>query len=302
MDGRTCGMEPDRFSQIAASAELFFNVSGGTLLRDEYMTCPRKVLIDTDPGWNHFRNYPRLDSDPTWGGGHGYRAHDFFFTYAEQIGKTHCILPTLGLPWQPTRPPVVLDMWHAKPPGDVWTTVMTWKNFAESIKYQGRRYGTKEIEFEKVKTLPEQTPVKLELASGGDPPVDEWRRRGWSVVDSHSVSETPQIYRDYIVRSRGEFSVAKNVYVATRSGWFSCRSTCYMAAGRPVVVQDTGFSDFISCGEGVLAFTNLEEAAQAIEAVERDYPLHQAAARRIAETHFASDHVLGDILARIGLG
>jgi hypothetical protein len=143
--------------------------------------------------------------------------------------------------------------------------------------------------------------VKLELASGGDPPIDELQRLGWSVVDSHSVSETPQIYRDYIGRSRGEFSVAKNVYVATRSGWFSCRSTCYLAASRPVVVQDTGFSEIIPCGEGVLAFNNLEEAVEAIRRVESDYTRHQAAARRIAEQYFASDVVLGDMLSRIGL-
>jgi hypothetical protein len=302
MDGRTFGLDARRFAEVAASADLFLNVSGGTLLRDEYLQCPRKVLIDTDPGWNHFRNYPRLDSDPTWGGGHGYRAHDFFFTYAERIGQADCVLPSLGLPWQPTRPPVVLDMWSAKPPGNVWTTVMTWKNFAEAIEYRGVHYGTKETEFEKVNTLPARTPVKLEVASGGDPPLDEWQRLGWSVVDSHSVSETAQVYRDYIERSRGEFSVAKNVYVGTRSGWFSCRSTCYLAAGRPVVVQDTGFSDFIPSGEGVFAFTTLDEAVQAIEEVERNYDRHQAAARQVAEGYFASDRVLGNMLARVGLG
>jgi hypothetical protein len=301
MDGETHGMSAEHFAGIAAESDLLINVSGGTLLRSEYMACPRKILIDTDPGWNHFRNYPRLDNDPSWGGGHGYRAHDFFFTYAERIGQPDCVLPSLGLAWQPTRPPVVLDMWRAKLPGDVWTTVMTWKNFAEAIEYDGVRYGTKEIEFEKVKTLPERTTVKLELASGGDPPIDELQRLGWSVVDSHSVSETPQIYRDYIGRSRGEFSVAKNVYVATRSGWFSCRSTCYLAASRPVVVQDTGFSEIIPCGEGVLAFNNLEEAVEAIRRVESDYTRHQAAARRIAEQYFASDVVLGDMLSRIGL-
>jgi hypothetical protein len=302
MDGQSHGISAEQFAEIAAASDLFINVSGGTLLRDEYMTCPRKILIDTDPGWNHFRNYPRLDKDPSWGGGHGYRAHDFFFTYAERIGKSDCVLPTLGLTWQPTRPAVVLDRWRDKPPGEIWTTVMTWKNFAEPIEYQGVRYGTKEIEFEKVKSLPKRLPVHFELASGGDPPVDEWQDLGWSVVDSHGISATPEQYRHYIQASRGEFSVAKNVYVATRSGWFSCRSTCYLAASRPVVVQDTGFSEIIPCGEGVLAFDNPEEAIEAIRRVESDYSRHQSAARRIAQEYFASDRVLGDMLSRIGLG
>lgn len=302
MDGRNFGMEATRFAEVAADADLFLNVSGGALLRDDYMECPRKVLIDTDPGWNHFRNYPRLDADPGWGGGHGYRAHDHFFTYAERIGRADCLLPDLGLDWQPTRPPVVLDRWRAAPPGERWTTVMSWKNFAEAIEYQGTCYGAKEVEFDKVKALPQRLAVPLEVACGGEPPVAEWRRLGWSVVDSHAVSETPQAYRDYVQGSRGELSVAKNVYVATCSGWFSCRSVCYLAAGRPVVVQDTGFSEIIPCGEGVLAFSDIEEAAEAIRRVEADYPRHQAAARRIAEEHFDSDRVLGDLLARIGLG
>jgi len=302
MDGRRFGLAREQFEEIVASADLLLNVSGGTLLRDEYLKCPRKVLIDTDPGWNHFRNYPRLDADPTWGGGHGYRAHDFFFTYAERIGEQDCALPTLGLDWHPTRPPVVLDLWQPRPPAQRWTTVMTWRNFAEVIEYRGTRYGTKEIEFEKVKGMPGLTPARLELATGGaQPPLEEWRALGWSVVDAHHVSHTPEAYRRYIECSRGEFSVAKNVYVDTRSGWFSCRSTCYLAARRPVVVQDTGFSAFIPCGEGVLAFSCQEEAADALRRVESDYLRHQAAARRIAEEYFASERVLGDLLARVGL-
>ena len=115
------------------------------------------------------------------------------------------------------------------------------------------------------------------------------------------VSTTPSVYRSYLQSSRGEFSVAKNVYVATRSGWFSCRSVCYLAAGRPVVVQDTGFSEFIPTGAGLFAFRTLEEAVAGINAVESDYTRHQQAARDLARTHFGSDRVLGELLGRIGL-
>jgi len=303
LDGRTFGLSPTEFAAVVRQAGLFLNVSGGTLLREAYLACPRKVLIDTDPGWNHFRNYPRWDAQPGWQGSHGYRAHDFFFTYAERMGKPGCRLPDLGLKWQPTRPPAVLNCWRPAPPGDTWTTVLTWKNFQESIQYEGVTYGTKEMEFGKVEALPALVPGRFELALGGAAaPVERWRSLGWSVADAQSVSRTPDDYRQYIQSSRGEFSVAKNVYVATRSGWFSCRSVCYLAAGRPVVVQDTGFSDLIPTGAGLFAFSNLEEAARGVEAVEADYPRHQRAACELARTHFDSNQVLGDLLRRIGLG
>ena len=150
MDGRTFGMSAAALAEVISTADIFLNVSGGTLLRDEYMACRRKVLIDSDPGWNHFRNYPKWDASPRWQGTHGYRAHDYFFTYAEQLGRADCVLPSLGLPWQPTRPVVVLDQWREEPPGDTWTTVMTWKNFQEPIVYDGVAYGTKEMEFERI--------------------------------------------------------------------------------------------------------------------------------------------------------
>jgi hypothetical protein len=302
MDGETYGMDDESFAEVIDTADLFLNVSGGTLLRKEYMPCRRKVLIDSDPGWNHFRNYPRWDANPNWYGSHGYRAHDFFFTYAERMGRDDCVLPSLGLDWQPTRPPVVLDCWKSEPPGEKWTTVMTWKNFQETIEHNGVTYGTKEMEFGKVQELPIRVQAPLELAVGGaQAPREAWRALGWLVIESEAISRTAEEYRRYLQRSRGEFSVAKNVYVATRCGWFSCRSVCYLAAGLPVVVQDTGFSEFIPTGQGLFAFGNLDEAEAGIEAVESDYPRHQRAARELAQTHFASEVVIGDLLRRIGL-
>jgi hypothetical protein len=303
MDGETYGVDRSQIAAILADADLLLNVSGGTLLRDEYMPCSRKVLIDTDPGWNHFRNYPRWDKCPNWHGTHGYRSHDYFFTLAEQIGQPGCVLPSLGIPWHPTRPPVVIDQWQAKPPGHKWTTVMTWENFSEAIEYGGVTYGTKEMEFGKVEALPSRTDAAFELAVGGSrAPREQWRRMGWSVVDSHSVSRTFNDYRAYIECSRGEFSVAKNVYVATRCGWFSCRSVCYLAAGRPVVIQDTGFSQTIRTGHGLFAFADLEEAVRGVRAVENDYRYHQEAAQDVARRYFDARVVLGELLDRIGLG
>jgi len=303
VDDTTYGVSPDELRRALADADLFLNVSGGTLLRDEYMSCRRKVLIDTDPGWNHFRNYPRWDAEPNWQGTHGYRAHDHFFTYATRLGDPQCLLPDLGIDWMPTRPPVLVDCWKPEGPGACWTTVMTWKTFQETIDYNGVRYGTKEMEFEKIEQLPRHTNAKLQLAMGGaEAPYGLWREIGWSVVEAEKYSQTSDAYQAYVQSSRGEVSIAKNVYVATTSGWFSCRSVCYLAAARPVVVQDTGFSTGLPVGSGLLCFTNFEEAKEALCDVERNYDMHAEAAREVARSCFSAETVLGDLLGRIGLG
>jgi len=179
---------------------------------------------------------------------------------------------------------------------------MTWDNFRQPIEYEGKVYGTKELEFAKIEDLPRSTKASLEVAAGGNqPPLDRWRGLGWMVTDAVSVSRTAEVYRHYVQQSRGEFSVAKNVYVATASGWFSCRSACYLAAGRPVVVQDTGFSEVLPTGMGLLAFSTREDARRALEAVEADYEAHQDAARDLAREHLRAETVIQDLLDQIGM-
>ncbi|HEX5472958.1 MAG TPA: hypothetical protein VFW73_13785 [Lacipirellulaceae bacterium] len=301
--GEFYGLSLHELYEVIATADLFLNVSGGTLLRDEYMACSCKVLIDTDPGWNHFVNYPRWDARPRWQNTHGYRAHDHFFTYAERLGRADCSLPDMGLAWHPTRPPVVLDRWKGVGNGRTWTTVMTWNNFHKPVEYQGRTYGTKEMEFAKIESIPIKHPgVQFQLATGGsEAPIEKWKRSGWQVVDSHSVSESLTDYRIYIETSRGELSVAKNLYVATKSGWFSCRSACYLAAGRPVIVQDTGFAEILPTGEGLFPFTNTREAEDAIAIVESDYDKQARAARDLAAEYLDGRRIVGNMLQRIGL-
>ena len=301
--GECFGLSQAKLKEVVRSAAVFINVSGSALLRDEYMACQHKVLIDTDPGWNHFVNYPRWDAHPGWQGTHGYRAHDHFFTYAERLGRPDCLLPNMGLTWHPTRPPVALDRWHPRGLGRAWTTVMTWNNFLKPVEYQGRIFGTKEMEFSKIEAAPKSRPdVQFEIAKGGaDAPVSRWQTAGWNVIDSHSISATPDDYRRYIETSRGELSVAKNLYVATRSGWFSCRSACYLAAGRPVVIQDTGFPEVIPTGEGLFAFSNGAQAAAAIAEVESDFERHSLAARALAAEYFDGRRIVSSILRRVAL-
>ena len=179
---------------------------------------------------------------------------------------------------------------------------MTWNNFRKSIDYNGMTFGTKEMEFPKVEKIPSLVKSSFEIAVGGnDPPREYWKKLGWSVINSEDISKTAKEYRNYIQSSRGEFSVAKNVYAATRSGWFSCRSICYMAAGKPVVIQDTGFSKYIPTGKGVLAFATLEEAIEAIENVENDYHAHCQAAILIARQYFSAGVVLKEMMNKIGI-
>lgn len=170
---------------------------------------------------------------------------------------------------------------------------MTWNAFKGKLIYDGVEYKSKGSEFEKVIDLPRALKVPLKVAVGGvNAPLERLASFGWEVLDGPSATLAPGQYQDFITESRGEFSIAKNVYVAMRTGWFSYRSACYLAAGRPVVVQDTGFSQTIPTGEGLLAFTTMEEARRAIREVEGNYERHSRAARGIAEAYFDSDKVL----------
>jgi hypothetical protein len=213
-------------------------------------------------------------------------------------------LPAMGLDWKPTLPPVAVDRWRSLSPGRKWTTVMTWNTYQKPIQHDGRVYGAKELEFGKIESLPGSCPeIDFEIAVGGfRVPRDRWRELGWAVVDSEAVSSSVADYQNFIESSRGELSVAKNMYAATRSGWFSCRSVCYLAAGRPVILQDTGFSEILPTNEGLFAFTDSSSALAAINAIEAGYSRHQSAARQLAEELFDARIVIGQLLRTVRLG
>jgi hypothetical protein len=249
------------------------------------------VALDHPPAWQ---------TEAEWANSvEGFRRYDRFLTYAENIGEGDCLVPTLGVPWIKTRMPIVHSLWrkvpsaHEKAP---WTTVMTWNAFPAPLVHNGREYGSKSIEFAKILSLPRATSRPLKIAIGGIAPLDSLAQQGWVVVDAPSVTLTPEAYRDFIAASRGEVSTAKNVYVAMKTGWFSCRTACYLAAGRPAVVQDTGFAKTIPVGKGLFAFDTLEQAVAAIETIEGDYRSHAAAARDVGIDQFDSDKVLTRML------
>jgi hypothetical protein len=215
-----------------------------------------------------------------------FRRFDRHFTFGANIGTPACAVPTSGFSWHHTWQPVVMDLWHSsEPPGDRFTTVMTWK--IESFTDVD---GNKDREFVKFIDLPSRTTSRFELAVNG--PQQLLRAHGWPTVDAMGVSRSLWDYRRFIQRSRAEFGVAKHAYVAHRSGWFSDRTECYLAAGRPAVVQDTGWSAHLPSGTGLIGFVTPEEAIEALARVEADYETHARRAAEIAKEHFDASRVL----------
>ncbi len=297
------GMNRAAFDDVARTAELFLNVSGACMIPDSLSSQCAKVFLDTDPGYNQIMLSERFawsENVERWCA--SVLEHDRYFTYAENLYGPDCGVPKLGIAWKTTRMPIVSDLWdplarQCPPTIAPWRTVVTWNGFKGKVTYKGTEYGSKGVEFEKLIDLPRRTRLSLAAAVGGvNAPLEKLAQNGWQVLDGPSVTVTPSDYQQFIVGSRGEISPAKHVYVAMRTGWFSCRSACYLAAGRPVVVQDTAFTAVLPVGEGILPFTNLEEAVAAIHEVEGNYARHTKAARAIAEEYFDSDKVLNQLI------
>jgi hypothetical protein len=289
---RWFGLSDRRRNEVLRSADLLINVSGTLRRPDEYRSIPRLAYIDSDPVFTQIklaRGSRRLLRRVG--------AHDVHFSFGERLPAD---VPATGHDWRPTRQPIVLSEWRpAERVRDAFTTVMNWTSY-DTVVHAGRRYGQKNVEFRRFLELPRLVrPTTLEVAvkainrsRGPGSTLARLARHGWRVADPALVSRDLDSYRSYVATSRGEWSVAKNGYVQGSPGWFSCRSACYLAAGRPVVVQDTGFSRVMPAGEGLLAFSTLDEAAEGIRAVEADYGRHARAARAIAEAYFDSDKVL----------
>ncbi len=300
------GMNRAAFNEVARTADILLNISGAVIIPEELSPHCVKVFVDTDPGYNQIMLSERFawsENVERWCD--SVAAHDQHFTYAENIHGDDCIVPKLGFRWKTTRIPLVGEYWHpqAHTPAPVeapWTTVMTWNAFKGRLFYQGVEYMSKGSEFEKLMGLPQRLTVPLKVAVGGiKAPLDRLASNGWQVVDGPQTSLTPELYQHFISESRGEISPAKHVYVAMRSGWFSCRSACYLGSGRPVVVQDTGFSKILPVGLGLLAFSTGEEARAAIEAVEADYSRHCRAALDLAREEFDAGKVLSRMIKDI---
>jgi len=304
-DGVHHGRSADAVARVCRTADLFLNLSGACWLRDAYRTARVKAYVDTDPGYSQARiaAVDARTADPsTHFSVDLMRQHDVFFTLGEHVGRPDCRVPTCGITWHPTRQPIVLDAWPVtRAPDGPFTTVMSWKIEPASPVVGGRVYGGKDVELERFLELPRRTDERLELALAGAAPRERIMAAGWRLADARRVSATMASYRDYLAASRGEWSIAKNVYVALRTGWFSTRSAAYLACGKPVVVQETGFSAHVPPGPGLHPFTTVEEACAGLAAIRADYAAACEHARALAEEHFRAETVCARLLADAGL-
>lgn len=290
--------------RFCREADLFLHISASCWMRDEYRKAARVAFVDSDPLYTQafLLDCPtakEVAERRQWWRDY----HDVLFSFGENIGKAGCRVPTAALEWLPTRQPVVLDAFadFAVPPEarrPVLTTVASWEPTEKGPVVEGVAYGGKSREFERFVDLPRHSPLPIEVALSGPAPKEHLREHGWLLREALDVSADPFQYRDYLAHSTAECSVAKNAYVATRSGWFSCRTACYLALGVPAVVQDTGFRDYLPTGEGLFAFSALEEAADAIARIVREPARHGRAARALAAEHFDSRAVLTHLLER----
>ena len=304
--GQTYGWRWADVVEFCRTADLFVNISASCWMRDEYFAARRVVFIDSDPmytqesvegyleGTLDALSRERVDL---------LRRHDVCFTFAENIGGPDCRVPTALFEWIPIRQPIVLDCFEpASVPVEslrrVLTTVGSWEPSGRGTVVGGVTYVGKSREFGRFVTLPGRSALPLELALSGQVPTEEFRIHGWGLVDPQPLSADPWRYRHYLATSLGEWSVAKHAYVASRSGWFSCRSACYLALGVPVIVQDTGFGCAIPTGRGVLPFGTMEEAVDGIEQVAADPARHGRAALDIAREYFDSDRVLSRLIGQ----
>lgn len=295
----------DRYHGVSAAevvarsskADLLLNVSSSHILEPHHRRAKVVACIDTDSAFTQVAHSTNGAFRDLWS------QHDVMFTFAELLGAPHCRVPDEGYAWKHTRQPVHLPFWESVPPtpGTRYTTVMNWDAYG-FVEWEGERWGQKNAEFPLIRDLPATTGLEFELAlSANDAVCNELRDAGWKVVDPLLPTATIWRFRDYIGESRAEVTVNKQAFVRSHSGWFPERSANYLAAGRASIVQDTGWTEVIPSGDGLLAFSTADEAADAVARVEADPCAHGAAARRVAAEHFDARTVLARLLSDAGV-
>jgi hypothetical protein len=299
-DGQSFGMSEGEIRRLYRESDVLLNITGQEV-REEHRACPRLVYVETDPVGTQIRVHDGDQAEIA-----KLEAHDIHFSFGENFGNPDCLVPLERFNWLPTRQPVVMDLWNRTRAGNPehYTTIATWRNPAwKDLVYKGEKYyWSKEYEFRKIIRLPARHRARFELAMR----VDDATRRylldnGWLLSDAYDVTKDMDSYRSFIHGSRGEFTVAKDQNVRLRSGWFSDRSACYLASGRPVLTQETGFSNVFPTGSGLYGWNTLDDIINAVDSIERDYSAACDGARQLAEEYFAAEKVLGQLMQRVGV-
>jgi hypothetical protein len=299
--GRCYGMSESEVMALYKDADVLLNVTGAQEIRDEHRTIPRRIYVESDPFGSQVKLY---NGDPMMRA--LLDAHDCWFSFGENLGQSDCSVP-LDRTWLPTRQPIALDLWEhtsADASDGAYNTITTWHNDGKTVVYNGETYHwTKDREFVQYLALAKQrAPLRFELATDADAAGRALlTQHGFQVRESLGISSSVEDYRAYITGARAEFTVARDQYVRPHTGWFSDRSASYLAAGRPVITQETGFSKTLPTGRGLFGFRTLADILAAVDAIESDYGAQRQAAREIAREYFAAEKVLASLLERAGL-
>lgn len=295
-DGNYHGLPKAKVDELFQTADAFIDLEWGTsFYRTENI--PLRVFIDNEPGWGQIKMALAREQ------GKEMRDYDYFYTIGMNVGTDACSVPTGGIDWKHLMTPVLLD----HPPCYIdanegrFTTVMNWHRSAKTYEYQGRIYGKKGIEFERFIGLPGLVSEALEVAVSGHPPLERLKDNGWVVRDANEVARSVDTFRNYVAGSKGEFSIAKNVFVETQCGWWGDRAGVYLSYGKPVVLQDAGFSRHIPCGQGLMAINTVDEAVAAIAEINADYKLHARKARELAEEYLDVEKVMSRFMEELNL-
>lgn len=291
----TVGLSRRAALERVGGSILLLNVMGFVNDEEVLAASPRNVFLDIDPGFGQMWRQLGLHD--------AFVGHDAYVTVGEKVGDPDCLIPTCGIEWVRTPHPIVLDEWPVVGGGEKFTSIGSWRGPYDPVKFEGRRFGLRAHALRKLIELPALVEPELELALDIDPAdaadLAALRENGWRLVDPSQVASDLDSYRDYVQDSLAELMVAKEIYVEARSGWFSERSLAYLASGKPVLAQETGFGERYPTGEGLLAFGDLDEARAGVEAICADPPRHSRAAREIAEEHFEAKKVLGRLLEEV---
>jgi hypothetical protein len=292
-DHRTLGVPFAQAQAFAQGADLLVNL-GGTLREPELLqAAPRRLLVDLDPAFTQIWHHEGIDV--------GLRAHDRFASVGLRLHEPECTVPDCGVRWTPTLPPVVLSHWPIadEPPGNGVTLIANWRSYG-TVEHAGARYGQKAHSVRSLIDLPGRLPepprCALAIDPGDERDLDALRAHGWQLLDPVRTTGTPDAYAGFVRGSAAELGIAKEGYVVSRCGWFSDRSACYLASGRPVVAQRTGWERVLGEGEGLLGFGDAQEAADALAAVQAEPARHAAAARALAQERLDSRRVLTALL------
>ncbi|HEX3356287.1 MAG TPA: hypothetical protein VHS31_04830 [Tepidisphaeraceae bacterium] len=302
LNGACWGLEPKQLDELYASCDALLNIVGATDLREEQMKAPLRVYVETDPvtaelrlanGDEHTRE--------------AFAAHHHIVTYGENYGAPDCGVPLCGLTFKTTRQPIDLELWpmHFDPSAKFFTTIGNYRQSGSDVEYKSVTYKwSKHHEWEKFLDLPKRTPQPFEVALNFSSEEEKKRIEsfGWRTCSPFQMSlDIFGAYPEYFRKSRGQFGVAKDQNIRLRSGWSSERDICYLACGKPVITQDTGFSNIIPCGEGLFGISTIEQAVDAIERINKDYEHHCKSARKIAEDYFAAPMLGKKLLEDVGL-